>query len=63
MLNAEHNYLDRSDCTIVYLVLHLLSTQHINDLVKQRGSEDVPVDQQSFHGIACGRVVTLGIPD
>lgn len=52
-----------SYCTAVYLVFHLLSTQHVNDLVKQGGPEDIPVDQQSFHGITCSGVVTLGISD
>lgn len=27
------------------LVLYLLCTQHVNDLVKHWGPEDVPVDQ------------------
>lgn len=47
----------------VLLVLYPLSAQHVDDLVKQWGSEDVPVDEQGFHGITCSWVVTLGVSD
>ncbi len=43
----------------MHLSPHPLSTQHVNDLVKQWSSEDVSVDQQSFHGVACSWVITL----
>lgn len=42
-------------------VIYPLSTQHVNDLVKQWGPEHVPVDQQGLHGIARSRVVALSI--
>lgn len=41
--------------------IYPLCAQHVNDLVKQRGPEHVPVDQQGLHGIACSRVVALSI--
>lgn len=47
----------------MYLVLYPLSAQHVDDLVKQRSPEDVPVDQQGFHGITCSWVITLGVSD
>lgn len=47
----------------MYLVIYPLGTQHVNDLVKQGGPEDIPVDQQGFHGITCSWVVTLGVSD
>ncbi len=45
------------------LVLYPFSAQHVNDLVKQWGPEDVPVNQQSFHGVTRSWVVTLGVSD
>lgn len=45
------------------MVFYPLSAQHVNDLVKQWGPEDVPVNKQGFHGITCSWVVTLGVSD
>lgn len=47
----------------MHLVIYPLSPQHVDDLVEQWGPEEIPVNQQRFHGITCSWVVTLGVSD
>lgn len=42
-------------------MIYPLGAQHVNDLVKQWGPEEIPVDQQGLHGITSSWVVTLCI--
>lgn len=44
-------------------VSYMFYSQHINDLVKYRSSQQISVNKEGLHGIAGRRVVTFGVSD
>lgn len=40
----------------------LFRSEHINDLVKQRGAKQISVNEECLHGIAGCWVVAFGVP-
>ena len=44
-------------------VSYMFCSQHINKLIKYRGSQQISVNEEGLHGIAGCRVVTFGVSD
>lgn len=44
-------------------VSYMFCSQHINDLVKYRSSQQISVNKEGLHGIAGRWVVTFGVSD